>query len=395
MNLRNSMVTVGTLLVAAAVLALCVIFIGLFNVSARGGHWPLVEKILHTTYHNSVRLRAPPMEAVPDLSNNSLIRLGARHYQNACSTCHGEIDQRLTQTMKSMLPAPPPIRQAVEGWQPNHLHWIVTNGVKMSGMPHWPARERDDEVWAVVAFLSRVQEMSSETYREMVGIPAEQSHVAQTAEAGSEFPAEIDQCLMCHEADGSTNNDHIPRLDIFTANYLSQTLRAYRSGQRHSGIMQHAASTLDDEAIAAIARHFSSSFDSNKQRLAAVTDDDTTIKDEALRTSMERGALLARGAYTLTGEKNVPACNACHGPWPVQVSDRFPVIASQPMSFLLTQLQLWKAGKRGGTDLSRMMHNVVLELDTQQMHDLAVYYANLPLFRVLFQIDRTYRIQAP
>ena len=33
------------------------------------------------------------------------------------------------------------------------LFWIVKNGLKYTGMPAWVAPQRDDEVWAVVAFL--------------------------------------------------------------------------------------------------------------------------------------------------------------------------------------------------------------------------------------------------
>ena len=54
-----------------------------------------------------------------------------------------------------MLPVPPDLGAAVPTWQPNELFWIVKNGLKYTGMPGWAAQGRDDEVWAVVAFLQR------------------------------------------------------------------------------------------------------------------------------------------------------------------------------------------------------------------------------------------------
>ena len=47
---------------------------------------------------------------------------------------------------------PDPCLPRVEG--PNELFWIVKHGIKYTGMPAWVALDRDDEVWAVVAFLN-------------------------------------------------------------------------------------------------------------------------------------------------------------------------------------------------------------------------------------------------
>src|SRR5690606_36215777 len=106
-------------------------------------------------------------------------------------------------TMAAMVPAPPHIESAVQRWQPNHLHWIVANGVKMSGMPHWPA-QRDDDVWPVVAFLVSVQrEMSGEDYAALTRLP--------------DAEAPLDYCLGCHGQGGSF---HVPPLDYQSAAYL-------------------------------------------------------------------------------------------------------------------------------------------------------------------------------
>lgn len=51
---------------------------------------------------------------------------------------------------------PAHIAEAVADWRPEEMHRIVNEGVKMSGMPAWPASSRPDEVWAVVAFLTAI-----------------------------------------------------------------------------------------------------------------------------------------------------------------------------------------------------------------------------------------------
>ncbi|MCY0096942.1 hypothetical protein [Hoeflea ulvae] len=90
----------------AAVGAFLVVWLGLYNVSARQGHLPGVSWVLHNAYRSAVWLRAPSEDEVPELSSPSLIALGRRHYQDACAFCHAMPDQSRSQTALSMLPAP-------------------------------------------------------------------------------------------------------------------------------------------------------------------------------------------------------------------------------------------------------------------------------------------------
>ena len=52
-------------------------------------------------------------------------------------------------------------------WQPNDLFWIVRNGFKYTGHAHWVAIEREDEIWAVVAFLTQIQKLDAKAYRDL------------------------------------------------------------------------------------------------------------------------------------------------------------------------------------------------------------------------------------
>jgi mono/diheme cytochrome c family protein len=52
-----------------------------------------------------------------------------------------------------MLPQPPDLADVVGEWNNAQLFRIVKHGVRFTGMPAWPMQDRDDEVWAMVAFL--------------------------------------------------------------------------------------------------------------------------------------------------------------------------------------------------------------------------------------------------
>ena len=43
----------------------------------------------------------------------------------------------------------------------------MKHGFKYTGMPGWVAIEREDEIWAVVAFVTRVQTLDAESYRDL------------------------------------------------------------------------------------------------------------------------------------------------------------------------------------------------------------------------------------
>jgi len=42
------------------------------------------------------------------------------------------------------------------------LFQVVNHGLKFTGMPEWPVRDRDDEVWAMVAFLKKMPELDEQ-----------------------------------------------------------------------------------------------------------------------------------------------------------------------------------------------------------------------------------------
>ncbi len=111
-DLRSVVLTLAALAVLGVVAAAAVVGFGLYNVSARVGHLPGVSWVLHTTFRNSVDLRAPPRAEVPELTD-AMAALGAKHYDAACRTCHAAPGQEKTATIRAMVPEPPHIDAAV------------------------------------------------------------------------------------------------------------------------------------------------------------------------------------------------------------------------------------------------------------------------------------------
>lgn len=335
--------TLAALVGAGAVAGAAVVFLGLYNVSAREGHWAGVGWILHTTFRNSVALRAPA--EAPALTDD-MVALGARHYDTGCRPCHGAPGEERMAAARAMEPEPPHITDAVRDWTAQELFWIVREGAKMTGMPAFPA-PRDDEVWAVVAFLDRVAGMGGAEYAALTERPEVW---------GSEGLA---YCAMCHDEHGIGGNPLIPRLDIQTEAYLADALRSYRSGTRPSGIMQQAASLFGTDELQALARHYA-------EPVA------NTARPRTEPEAAARGAALAR-----RGTSDIPACAACHGPGDNALNPIFPRLAGQSEVYLAAQLRLWRDKPPTDGRHADLMRRAAQRLEDGDLADLAAYYAGL------------------
>jgi len=333
--MKRVLLTLAALAALGLVGAVAVVWLGLYNVSARVGHLPGVSWVLHTTFQNSARLRAPPQEEVPPLDDPALIALGEMHYATACTPCHAAPGETASATMRAMLPQPPQIEEAVQSWRATELHWIVENGIKMSGMPAWPSAGRDDEVWSIVAYLHAVK-------RGAITAPPPR---VQPIEAPQAY------CESCH----GRIEAHVPRLDIQDEAYLADALRDYLDGTRPSGIMAQAASAVPPDALPVLARHFAGPARGDTSPLPDQTD--------------HPGAALA-----LRGTDQVPACIACHGPGRERDRARMPRLAGQDEAFLAAQLRLWRDGVRTGSPL---MEAAARRLEGDQIEALAAWYASL------------------
>ncbi|WOI55268.1 c-type cytochrome [Palleronia sp. LCG004] len=343
--------TLAALAILGALAGGSVVLFGLYNVSARLGHLPFVTPILHTTFRNSVETWSMGTDVPEDLGTADRVDLGAGHFDTACRTCHAAPGDIRSATVLSMVPQPPHIREAVGHWDAGELHWIVYQGVKMSGMPAWPA-DRPDEVWSVVAFLQQVEDMDETRYRAL-----------NEVEVPADAPPKTAYCASCHEADGVSGNALIPRLDILSETYIDAALDAYRGGDRESGFMRQAATSIGESDLAALASYFAS-----RGPGAAA---ETTAAPE----QVERGRAIAYAE--VPGSEDVPACRACHGPWPEPIDQAFPSLAGQYAPYLETQLDLWREGERGGGPRAELMHEAAERLTDEQIADVAAYYASL------------------
>lgn len=336
---------------ALAALGTVVLVSGIVPVKASSGHWPITAFLLRFAMERSVSTHSIGIEP-PPLDDRRLVLAGAGHYHGGCAPCHGAPGERMPRIARAMTPHPPRLSERVAEHDDAALFYIVLHGVKLTGMPAWPAQQREDEVWAVVAFVRRLPGMDASEYARLVR-PEPVRPDESPPDAAPELVAGV--CARCHGADGLGRGEGaFPRLAGQRREYLEDALEAYARGERHSGFMEPIAAELDSREIAELAGWYA-----QQPRAAA-------------GVGGGADALGARIAESGIPERRVPACGDCHGPG----HPAYPILEGQHAPYLEQQLELWTRGERGGGELAEVMRIAVAHgLEQGEIRAVARFYA--------------------
>ena len=151
------------IIVLAVIAGFAVMVSGVFNVAATWKDPPVVVWAVHNTFINSVKARAGSITA-PASFTDEQVRIGFRHYNETCVYCHGGPGKDPGDIGKGLNPEPPYLVDTAGNWKANELFWIVKNGVRMTGMPAFEPVWKDEDIWAVVAFVQKLPGMKDEDY---------------------------------------------------------------------------------------------------------------------------------------------------------------------------------------------------------------------------------------
>jgi mono/diheme cytochrome c family protein len=143
------------------------LYSGLFNVAATDKHSAPVHWLLEQARLRSIRTHAAGIRAPAGLDDPEKVLAGSDHFAAHCAICHGAPGVPKGDIGQGLYPEPPNLAQAVGRYSPTELFWILKNGIKMTGMPAWNDHD-DEELWAVVAFLEKLPDMSEQDYAGLV-----------------------------------------------------------------------------------------------------------------------------------------------------------------------------------------------------------------------------------
>ncbi|WP_435979991.1 c-type cytochrome [Psychrobacter sp. DM4] len=142
---------------------------GVVNVGADQAHSPLVYNFLETARNRSIANASQDI-VVPDLTQVDMISSGGADYKDMCAGCHLAPDAAKSDLSEGLYPKPPNFTKAEvvarydtkAGAQQNF--WAIKHGIMASGMPAWGATHDDDRMWAMVAFIRSLPDLSADQY---------------------------------------------------------------------------------------------------------------------------------------------------------------------------------------------------------------------------------------
>jgi mono/diheme cytochrome c family protein len=145
------------------------VWFGVFNISAKEKHWDITTKLLTFAKERSITVHAYDIK-VPNLSKPDMIKSGAKNFDAMCAQCHLSPTKESTELSLGLYPkAPVFYQQNHTGHGSGNTFWTIKNGLKMTGMPAWGDSHTDQQIWEMVAFLEKLNDMSASEYTQLVG----------------------------------------------------------------------------------------------------------------------------------------------------------------------------------------------------------------------------------
>ena len=179
----------GILALGAA--ALVFVVSGAFQVAAAVPPGAVETRLARFALDRSVSKRAP--KATNPLGRNAdILREGGAHYKEMCVVCHGAPGVDASEIGEGLNPPAPDLTlQRVQRRSDGELFWIVSEGIRMTGMPAFGPTHKENEVWQIVAFLRHLPEITDEEKTRLKGTAeeAEQHHEEAPPAAGTEKPS--------------------------------------------------------------------------------------------------------------------------------------------------------------------------------------------------------------
>ena len=149
---------------------------GAYNVSALPPPSKLERKAASYTLDRSIARRAPatknPFAASPDV-----LRRGLAHYKENCVMCHGAPGVEESEAgMGLNPPAPELTSRGTQKRTDGELFWVVSNGIRMTGMPAFSLTHKPDEIWHLVAFVRHLPEITADEQKALKAGAEDEEH---------------------------------------------------------------------------------------------------------------------------------------------------------------------------------------------------------------------------
>jgi mono/diheme cytochrome c family protein len=90
----------------------------------------------------------------PVAATSAFLQEGRNSFLLHCAACHGIDGSGKTPVGTNLYPRVPDLRSApAQNLTDGEIHYIVENGVQLTGMPAWSSSGSSDDIWKLVLFV--------------------------------------------------------------------------------------------------------------------------------------------------------------------------------------------------------------------------------------------------
>jgi mono/diheme cytochrome c family protein len=114
--------------------------------------------IMQAVVRGAVRRSAKGMSAPTPATPESIIA-GGKLYMAGCAGCHGEPGKPFREDHDHYPPVPQ-LPHTISQYSEPEIAWIIKHGVRMTGMSAYGGFYREDQLWALAAFVHRINGLS-------------------------------------------------------------------------------------------------------------------------------------------------------------------------------------------------------------------------------------------
>jgi mono/diheme cytochrome c family protein len=186
--MRNVIATIAAAVVLVVLAGAAFIYSGAYYIGADQPHWSVTSWLLNQARDRSIRAHASGIPVPASFDGPAQVVAGVSHYAEHCAVCHGAPGVERGEIGEGLYPRPPNLADAARLYTPGELFWIVKHGIRMTGMPAW-GDHSDDELWATVAFLRELVEMSPQDYAKLLAASRAQGGHHHDAQEPQPAPA--------------------------------------------------------------------------------------------------------------------------------------------------------------------------------------------------------------
>lgn len=154
-------------LLAIAVLAAAVAFSGAVSVAANQ-YGPLdarADSLLGSVSRASIRRHAARL-ANPFAGDRGAAGEGLAAFRESCLSCHGAEKASPAEFAAGLNPGAPALdSKEIQSMSDGELFWVVSHGIRATGMPAFAGSKDETEIWKIVAFARHLPRLTEEERR--------------------------------------------------------------------------------------------------------------------------------------------------------------------------------------------------------------------------------------